>query len=42
MQYADLTDLLVMLDISLGGGVQEVCRISQNLIEIPGLRPPQT
>ena len=41
MQYADLTDLLVMLDISLGGGVQEVCRISQNLIEIPGLRPPQ-
>lgn len=42
MQYADLSDLLVMLDISLGGGVQEVFRVGQNLIEIPGLRPPQT
>ncbi len=41
MQYADLRDLLVMLDISLGGGSQEVYRIGQNLIEIPGLRPPQ-
>lgn len=41
MQYADLSDLLVMLDISLGGGVQEVFRIGQNLIEIPGRRPPQ-
>jgi hypothetical protein len=41
MQYADLSDLLVMLDISLGGGVQEVFRLSQNLIEIPGLRSPQ-
>jgi hypothetical protein len=37
MQYADLGDLLVMLDISLGGGVQEVFRLGQNLIEIPGL-----
>jgi hypothetical protein len=42
MQYADLGDLLVMLDLSLGGGVQDVFRIGQNLIEIPGLRPPQT
>lgn len=42
MQYADLGDLLVMLDISLGGGVQEVFRLGQNLIEIPGRRPPQT
>ena len=42
MQYADLSDLLVMLDMSLGGGVQEVFRLGQNLIEIPGVRPPQT
>ena len=35
MQYADLGDLLVMLDISLGGGVQEVFRLGQNLIDIP-------
>ena len=41
IQYADLGDLLVMLDISLGGGVQEVFRVAQNLIEVPGLRPPQ-
>ena len=41
MQYADLADLLTMLDISLGGGFQEVCRVGQNLIEVPGLRPPQ-
>jgi hypothetical protein len=41
IQYADLGDLLVMLDISLGGGVQDVFRIGQNLIAIPGLRPPQ-
>jgi hypothetical protein len=41
MQYADLGDLLVMLDISLAGGVQEVFRLGQNLIEIPGLRSPQ-
>lgn len=42
MQYADLGDLLVMLDISLGGGLQDVFRIGQNLIEVPGRRPPQT
>ena len=42
MQYADLGDLLVMLDVSLGGGVQDVFRIGQNLIELPGVRPPQT
>jgi len=42
MQYADLGDLLVMLDMSLGGGVQEVFRLGQNLIEIPGRRPPQS
>ena len=41
MQYADLSDLLVMLDMNLGGGVQEAFRIGQNLIELPGLRPPQ-
>lgn len=42
MQYADLSDLLVMLDMNLGGGVQEVCRIGQNLIEVPGQSPSQT
>lgn len=41
MQYADLGDLMVMLDIQLGGGVQEVFRIGQDLIEVPGKRPPQ-
>jgi hypothetical protein len=41
MQYADLADLLAMLDISLGGGFQEVFRLGQNLIEVPGLRTPQ-
>lgn len=41
IQYADLGSLMVMLDISLGGAVQEVFRIGQNLIEIPGKRPPQ-
>jgi hypothetical protein len=41
MQYADLADLLAMLDMSLGGGVQEVVRVGQNLIEVPGRRPPQ-
>jgi hypothetical protein len=42
MQFADLGDILTMLDIPLGGGVQEVFRIGQNLIEVPGIRPPQT
>ena len=41
MQYADLGDLLVMLDLHLGGGVQEVFRIGQDLIEVPGMRTPQ-
>ena len=41
IQYADLSDLLQMLDISLGGGVQEVYRIGRNLIEVPGVRKPQ-
>ena len=41
MQYADLTDLMVMLDLSLGGGVQEASRVAQDLIEVPGLRPAQ-
>ena len=41
IQYADLSDLLVMLDVSLGGGVQEAFRVGQNLIDIPGVRPPQ-
>jgi hypothetical protein len=41
MQYADLGDLMVMLDVQLGGGVQEVFRLAQDLIEIPGERPSQ-
>ena len=41
MQYADLSDLMVMLDLSLGGGVQEAFRVAQDLIEVPGLRAPQ-
>lgn len=41
MQYADLGDLLVMLDVQLGGGVQEVFRVGQDLVEVPGLRIPQ-
>ncbi|MEJ2755184.1 MAG: hypothetical protein P8104_04950 [Gammaproteobacteria bacterium] len=41
MQYADLSDLLTMLDIPLGGGVQDVMRIGQNLVEAPGKRRPQ-
>jgi hypothetical protein len=41
MQYADLSDLMIMRDLSLGGGVQEAFRVCQDLIEVPGLRPPQ-
>ena len=41
MQYADLGDLMVMLDIQLGGGFQEVFRVGQDLIEVPGKRTPQ-
>lgn len=41
IQYADITDLLVMLDMNLGGGAQEVARIGQTLVEIPGKRHPQ-
>lgn len=41
MQYADLGDLMVMLGIQLGGGYQEVFRIGQDLIEVPGKRLPQ-
>ena len=41
IKYADQTELMLMLDILLGGGVMEVARIGQNLFEIPGKRPPQ-
>ena len=41
MQFADLGDLMAMLDIDLGGGVQEAMRLGQNLVEPRGLRPPQ-
>ncbi len=42
VQYASLEEILVMLDVRLGGGIQEVCRIGQNLIEVPGSRASQT
>jgi hypothetical protein len=41
MMYGDLGHLMTMLDIPLGGGVQEAFRIGQNLVEVPGLRSPQ-
>ncbi|MGC1468695.1 MAG: hypothetical protein WA793_04865 [Sphingorhabdus sp.] len=41
MRYGDLGDLMTLLDIPLGGGVQEMFRLGQNLVEVPGLRPPQ-
>lgn len=41
IQYADLGDLMVMLDMQLGGGIQEVFRVGQDLIEVPGNRTPQ-
>jgi hypothetical protein len=41
VMYGDLGHLMTMLDIPLGGGVQEAFRIGQNLVEVPGLRSPQ-
>lgn len=41
MMYGDLGHLMTILDIPLGGGVQEMFRVGQNLVEVPGLRPPQ-
>lgn len=41
-QCADLGNLMVMMGMPLGGGVQDAMRIGQNLVEVPGLRPPQT
>ncbi len=41
MMYGDLGHLMTILDIPLGGGIQETFRIGQNLVEVPGLRAPQ-
>lgn len=35
IQYADLTDLMLMLDMNLGGGIMDAVNIAQKLIE-PG------
>ena len=41
IKYADLTDLLAIMDIEIGGGFMEVVRLAQDLIEIPGVRKSQ-
>jgi len=35
IQYADLAGLLLMMDIKLGGGVQEVMNTGQALVRLP-------
>jgi hypothetical protein len=40
MMYGDLRHLTTILDIPLGGGVQEMLSVGQNLVEVPELRPP--
>jgi hypothetical protein len=35
IQYADLTDLMLMLDLRLGGGVMELVNEGQNLVVLP-------
>jgi hypothetical protein len=35
IQYADLTDLMVMLDVRLGGGVMELVNEGQKLVALP-------
>lgn len=42
LQYADLGDLMVMLDMRIGGGIREAVRLGQDLIEIPGARASQS
>jgi hypothetical protein len=41
IKYADLTDLLAIMDMQVGGGVMEVVRLAQDLVEVPGARPSQ-
>jgi hypothetical protein len=41
IQYADLCDLMVMLDLKVEGGVMEAFRLGQDLIEVPGQRSSQ-
>ena len=41
IRYADLSDLMVLFDLHVGGGVLESFRVAQDLIEVPGIRPAQ-
>ena len=41
IKYAGTDEILVMMDVLLGGGIMEVSRIAQNLFDVPGVRPPQ-
>lgn len=41
IQYADLADLMVILDMPLGGGVMEAVLLSHNLVEV-NARPDQS
>jgi len=42
IQYADLTELMLMLDIRLGGGVMDVVNEGQRLIRFPAGNLPNT
>jgi hypothetical protein len=33
IQYADLSDLMLMLDMKLGGGVMDAVNVAQRLID---------
>lgn len=35
IQYADMTDLMLLLDMKLGGGVMNAVNVAQNLIDLP-------
>jgi len=41
IRYADLSDLMLLLDLRIGGGVMDAVRIAADLIEVPGKRTPQ-
>ena len=42
IRYADLSDLMLLLDMRIGGGVMDAVRIAMDLVGVPGLRPPQS
>ncbi len=35
IQYADMTDLMLLLDMKLGGGVMDAVNVAQKLIDLP-------